>query len=131
VIDAAVVVPPPVIDAAAPAHAGSDMTVKPPAKVKLTITSKPEGAEIYFGGVDQHIKTNMTFEVPRTKVPALITLKLLGFQDVSIKDLKGETGDELTRAVKLVRVSVPTHTPSGHGSAAPTRTCEDCLERPE
>jgi hypothetical protein len=137
VIDAAVV-PPPVIDAAVPAHtgsagsgAGSDMTVKPPAKVKVTITSTPEGAEIYFGGVDQHIKTNMTIEVPRSKVPALITLKLHGYQDVSIKDLKGETGDELTRAVKLVRVSTPTHTPSGHGSAAPTRTCDDCLLRPE
>jgi serine/threonine-protein kinase len=138
VIDAAVVPPPPVIDAAVPAStgsagsgAGSDMTVKPPAKVKLTITSTPEGAEIYFSGVDQHVKTNMTIELPRAKVPAVITLKLHGYQDVAIKDLKAETGDQLTRAVKLVRVSVPSHTPSGHGSAAPTRTCEDCLERPE
>ena len=72
-----------------------------------------------------------TFEVERGKLPALITLKLHGYQDVSIKDLKDAAGDELTRAVKLVKVSVPTHTPTGHGSAATTHSCDDCLERPE
>jgi hypothetical protein len=133
-IDAAVA-PPPIDAAAVPATtgsaAGSDMTVKPPVKVKLTITSTPEGAEIYFSGVDQHAKTNTTLEVERGKVPALITLKLHGYQDAAIKDLASATGDELTRAVKLVKVSVPVHTPSGHGSAAPAHSCEDCLERPE
>jgi hypothetical protein len=126
-----------VIDAAVPATtgsagsaAGSDMTVKPPAKVKLTITSTPEGAEIYFGGVDQHLKTNMTLFLERRKLPSVITLKLHGYQDVTIKDVASETGDQLTRAVKLVRVA-PSHPTTSRGSAAPQHSCDDCLLRPE
>jgi hypothetical protein len=115
--------------------AGSDMTVKPPATVKLTITSTPEGAEIYFGGADQHQKTNATIEVERAKLPAQIVLKLHGYQDMTIKDVAGASGDEVTRAVKLVKVAVPTGGHTGgntHGSGSTTtRKCDDCLERPE
>jgi serine/threonine-protein kinase len=135
VVDAAVASPPPVVDAAVAAHAGSDMTVKPPATVKLTITSVPEGAQIYFAGVDQHQKTNATIEVERGKLPAQIVLKLHGYQDATIKDVAGASGDEVTRAVKLVKVAVPTGGHTGgntHGSASTTtRKCDDCLERPE
>jgi serine/threonine-protein kinase len=138
VIDAAVAPPAPVIDAAeakAGSAAGSDLTVKPEPRVKLTITSTPDGAEIYFGGVDQHAKTNTTIEVERSKVPAQVILKLHGYQDATIKDLAGASGDELTRAVKLVKVSLPTGGHTGgntHGSASTTtRKCDDCLERPE
>jgi serine/threonine-protein kinase len=111
-------------------------------KVKLTITSKPTGAEIYFDGIDTGKQTDTTFEVNRDMKSVTVTLRLKNFDDAVIKNIALDKA-EVAEAATLKKKSSGT----GHGSAAgsgagkgsgtgkgsqtvPTK-CDTCLERPD
>jgi serine/threonine-protein kinase len=126
--------------AAAGSAAGSDMTVKPDLRfVKLTITSEPQGAEIFLNGIDTGKKTNATLTVPHAKAHPKIELKLHGYADGEIKGIALDAGDEITGSAKLIKLATSTPTThgagkgSGKGSASTHHGAggADDLERPE
>jgi len=125
--------------AATGSAAGSDMTVKPDLRfVKLTITSEPQGAEIFLNGVDTGKKTNATLTVPHTKAHPKIELKLHGYADGEIRGIALDAGDEITGSAKLIKLAAPSTTHgtgkgSGKGSGSTHHGAggADDLERPE
>ncbi|MFT3694359.1 MAG: serine/threonine-protein kinase [Kofleriaceae bacterium] len=118
-IDAAVAVTPPPIDAG--------VAVTQPAQTSLTITSTPDGADIYIAGAMIGKKTPATITVPRGKVQ--IGLRLKGYVDV----VQGYTldADTMTKDFPL-RKHVPSgNNGNGKGKGSGAKACDTCLERPD
>jgi len=118
------------------AGAGSDSgaTTPPlPETATITLTTKPAGAEIFVDGVDQHKKTPEPFQVSRKLAKVAITLKLDGYQDMTIKSFA--VADNAAQTISLKKKStvvIPHGTGSGKGSATtPTHHDDTGLERPD
>jgi hypothetical protein len=102
----------------------------PPTTAALTLTSTPDGAEIFINGVSIGKKTPQTMTLPRGKVSVAFRLK--GYEDLFMKEVPLD-GD-LTKDAALHKAHTggtghgSAHTGTGKGSA---KACDTCLERPD
>ncbi len=104
--------------------AGSATVAPPePTVTKLTIHSKPPGAEIYLDALDTGKTTDATLELPRKTKSVTITLKLSHYDDLTLKNVALDK-DEVTQDIALKEhhsgshTGPVTHGPTGHGSGA-------------
>jgi serine/threonine protein kinase len=110
----------------------------PPQTADLTLTTTPDGAEIFINGTPSGKKTPSTITLPRGKVT--IGLRLKGYDDGFVKEL--EVDGNISKAITLHKAHVTTTTTTtttnpgtGKGSAHPGKgsaaKCDTCLERPD
>ncbi|MEO8548681.1 MAG: PEGA domain-containing protein, partial [Kofleriaceae bacterium] len=111
--------------------AGSAAVV--PAIATLTLTSTPDGADVYLNGAPTGKKTPVTIEVPRGG-KMTVGFRLKGYEDQYLKEIALDR-ETITREATLKKSHSgggtgkgSAHTPPGKGSAA---KCDTCLERPE
>ena len=101
-----------------------------PTTASLTLTSTPDGADIYINNTPTGKKTPATLTLPRGKV--LVAFRLKGYEDLFVKDVVLDS-DQVTKDVALHH----SHGGTGHGSAHPgngkgsAKACDTCLERPD
>ena len=106
------------------------VVVPPPTTAALTLTSTPDGAEIFINGASIGKKTPQTLTLPRGKVT--IAFRLKGYEDLFMKEVALD-GD-LTKDAALHKAHTggtghgSAHTGTGKGSA---KACDTCLERPD
>ena len=103
-----------------------------PAVVTLTLSTTPDGAEIFINSVSTGKKTPATLQVPKTG-KVTIGFRLKGYDDLFLREVALDS-DAITKEATLKK----THTGSGtgHGSAHGTgkgsaKQCDTCLERPD
>jgi serine/threonine-protein kinase len=119
-----------VVNTGSAGSAGSAATPLVPKTASLTLTSTPDGADIFVNNVATGKKTPATLTLPRGKV--LIAFRLKGYEDLFVKDIVLDT-DQVTKDVALHHA----HTGTGHGSGHPgngkgsAKACDTCLERPD
>jgi PEGA domain len=107
------------------------LVVPPPANAALTLTTTPDGAEIFINGVSTGKKTPQTITLPRGKLS--IAFRLKGYEDLFMKDVALD-GD-ISKEVALHKAHTTSGT--GHGSAhtgtgkGSAKACDTCLERPD
>ena len=107
--------------------------------INVTLTSTPDGAEIFLNNVDTNKHAPATLTLPKGDKPAQITLKLHGYADVVLANVALDGGD-LTKDVALKKVVTQTQTqqtqtqqthtqqtPKPHTTSKP---CDTCLEPP-
>ena len=113
--------------------AGSAAVVVVPPKpttAALTLTSTPDGAEIFINGASTGKKTPQTMTLPLGKVT--IALRLKGYDDLFMKEVT--LAGDLTKDAPLHKAHTggtghgSAHTGTGKGSA---KACDTCLERPD
>jgi len=106
------------------------VVVPPPMTATLTLTSTPDGAEIFINGVSTGKKTPSTMTLPRGKIS--IAFRLKGYEDLFMREVAVD-GD-LSKEVALHKAHTngtghgSAHTGTGKGSA---KACDTCLERPD
>ncbi|MEP6861792.1 MAG: protein kinase [Deltaproteobacteria bacterium] len=103
-----------------------------PAVATLTLSSTPDGAEIFINYAPTGKKTPATLQLPKTG-KVTIGFRLKGYDDLFLKDIALDS-DAITKEATLKK----THTGggTGHGSAHGTgkgsaKQCDTCLERPD
>ena len=110
---------------------GAGSTVLP-AVVTLTLTSTPDGAELFLNGAPTGKKTPATLQVPKTG-KVTIGYRLKGYDDLFLKEVALDS-DAITKDATLKKSHSGGGT--GHGSAHGTgkgsaKQCDTCLERPD
>jgi hypothetical protein len=110
--------------------AGSAAVV--PAVATLTLTTTPDGAEVFLNGAPTGKKTPLTIQVPRGG-KMTVGFRLKGYEDLFVKEIAVDS-DAITKAVTLKKSHSGGGTGKGsaHGTGKGSATkCDTCLERPE
>jgi serine/threonine-protein kinase len=103
-----------------------------PTVTTLTLTSTPDGAEIFINYAPTGKKTPATLQLPKAG-KVTIGFRLKGYEDLFLKEVALD-GDAITKDATLKKSHSGGGT--GHGSAHGTgkgsaKLCETCLERPD
>ena len=111
--------------------------------VTIHATSNPEGAAIYINGTDTGKKTYASLQIARTKKPALIVMKLKGYDDFTFKDVDLDRGEITESATLVAKKATPIPHGNGNGSGKGSgagkgsgkgsggKQCDTCVERPD
>jgi serine/threonine-protein kinase len=119
----ATVEPPKQTGSAAGAGSATAAEVKPTVSpdvqlMKLTLTSEPPGAEIFYNGGDLHKQTPAELKMPMTHDKGEFRLRLKGYDEYVIKDVPFDGDlDQNAKLKKAVPVSTGHGTGHGPGSA--------------
>ena len=110
--------------------AGSAAVV--PAVVTLTLSTTPDGAEVFLNGAPTGKKTPLTIQVPRGG-KMTVGFRLKGYEDLFVKEIALDS-ETVTKEVTLKK----SHSGGGTGKGSAHSTgkgsaakCDTCLERPE
>jgi len=103
-----------------------------PAVATLTLTSTPDGADIFINSAPTGKKTPATLQLPKTG-KVTIGFRLKGYEDLFIKEVALDS-DTITKDATLHKSHSGGGTGKGsaHGTGkGSAKACDTCLERPD
>ena len=103
-----------------------------PAVATLTLTSTPDGADIFINSAPTGKKTPATLQLPKTG-KVTIGFRLKGYEDLFIKEVALDS-DAITKDATLHKSHSGGGTGKGsaHGTGkGSAKACDTCLERPD